>query len=329
MLNVFRCPKCRKRIQTNLAVGDEATCPYCENVFTLFASHEDRGHATREALARIAIPVGYVLFVAVPMAAIIGVVWYFSPEAQQQQQQAQIDPVPAPPEKEKPVVWPRKERKKNGKGTDPGADPDPDTPLIITPPDPKTDPNDVPKPVAPVSIAIAPLPREIPEVFVAPLPREAAWKAPFQQFETKWETRGAVDIRVAALAITKVPMIDPKGQPGETVPLLVVAVEVRLNKATPKPRVFQSWTDRRKWYSEIFTATGKQLAHGDVPLGAKFNIGIPVDQPLPPDGTVVRDLLLYEIPPTGSGVLELRLGAERCGEEGDIWFKIPESALKK
>jgi hypothetical protein len=327
MLNVFRCPKCRKRIQTNLAVGDEATCPYCENAFTLRASHEDRGHATREALARIAIPVGYVLFVAVPMGLVF---WFFMREAQPPEpkppeppEQARIDPVPAPPEK--PPVRLPKGRKKNDKGTDPNTDPDPD-PMKF---DPESEPKDVPKPVTPVAVAIAPLPRELPEVFVAPLPREAAWKAPFQQYETKWETRGAVDIRVAALAITKVPMIDPKGQPGETVPLLVVAVEVRLNKVTPKPRVFQSWTDRRKWYSEIFTATGKQLAHGDVPLGAKFNIGIPVDQPLPPDGTVVRDLLLYEIPPTGSGVLELRLGAERCGEEGDIWFKIPESALKK
>ncbi len=58
MLRVFRCVECRKRIETNLDVGDEITCPYCEAEFMLRASQEDSGHAFREALAKIAIPIG-------------------------------------------------------------------------------------------------------------------------------------------------------------------------------------------------------------------------------------------------------------------------------
>src|SRR5262249_7556491 len=188
-------------------------------------------------------------------------------------------------------------------------------------PDGETEPDPDPIPKTKTeAIAIAPRPRELPEVFIAPEPREAAWRAPLMEYQSKWQTVGVVDLRVAGLALTKVPFIDSKGQLMETGPLLVIVVEARMKKAPPKPRELQSWTNRRKWYSAVFLPNGKDLAHGDVPLGAKFNTGVPLTQPLSADGMVVRDLLFYEIPQAGAGELSLRLDAERCGESGDVWF---------
>jgi hypothetical protein len=183
-------------------------------------------------------------------------------------------------------------------------------------------------PAEPVDLALAPAPRELPEVFVAPDPHPVLWKFPHSEYSSEWQKVGAVDIRVAALAITTVPIVDSSARVTESAPVLAVLVEARLN--TPrKMRTLSSWTYGLNRYGVIFLERGGELDPPPLPRGRKPNTGLPLKQPLPDDGTPVRDVLFFAIPVAGSGELSLRLDAERCGEAGDVWFKIPAAVLKK
>ena len=322
MLNVFTCPNCRKRIETDQGEGQTIPCPYCEEAFTIRPSDAATRNSTREALIRLCIPLGYVLFVAVPLALTL---WYFASRDGKRDPKDGAAEAPAAPvvKVEKKAAPPRPVRPprqpKGGTPGDPGAtDPDPDPPVR-------------PDPVAPggAELAIAPRPRELAEVFVAPEPHEVPWRPTLVESSSKWQKVGSVDVRIVGFAVTKAPVIDGKGLLTETAqPVLVVLMEVRLN-ATAKKRELLSWTYGQNHYAAIFLASGKELPFVHVPLGAKLNTGLPFTQPLPDDGTPVRDVLLFAVPPDESGELSLRLDAERCGEAGDIWFKIPAAALKK
>ena len=79
----------------------------------------------------------------------------------------------------------------------------------------------------------------------------------------------------------------------------------------------------------MYVENDKELAPVVPPRGGKPNTGLPFKQPLPVDGTAVQDVLLFAVPPAETKELSLRLAAERCGESGDLWFKIPTTALKK
>ncbi len=342
MLKLYKCPNCQKVIETNQELCAEIACPYCDKEFAIRAAHEVRKDAGRDALFRVAIPIGYVLFVAVPLALTI---WFFVNRAEKQQQALDAEAQAAQEAKvardEKPAPAPRPKRPPKQKGDD-GTKPDPDEPEAK--PDPKRPPESVPEPKpvetkvepepkpkpAEPDLDVAPEPRELPEVFVAPEPRAIAWKLPPMEYESPWQKVGSVDLRVAGVAITKVPIIDAKEQITESEkPMLVVVMEVRLNNLTRK-RDLNSWTYGQARYMIAFTGGGRQLAHIDVPLGSKVNTGLPYKQPIPQDGTAVRDVMVFAAPPDGSGELSIRLDGDRVGEgSADIWFKIPPSAWKK
>ena len=290
MLNVFKCPNCEKKLRTDQGEGQSIPCPYCKEVFTISAEDAVVPNPTRELLIRLAIPLGYVLFVAVPMGLTL---LYFATRdekkpvaeapAARDEKQPPARPAPRPPRKEKGVVVP-------GAPTDPDPDPDPAPPAR-------------PDPAVPgvAELALAPPPRELVEVFIAPEPHEILWKMPLLEYSSKWQKIGAVDVRVAGVAITKVPIIDSNERVAESAtPLLAVLVEARLN-VPGKRRALTSWTYGLAHYGVIFLENGKELDPATLPPGGKPNIGLPLTQPLPDDGTPVAMSCCSWSRPTGPG----------------------------
>jgi len=310
MLSVIACPYCERLIETDQPDGQRIPCPYCDAGFVIRPELRVRRWSAGNIVARICIPVGYVLFVALPLTLTI---WYFTQRPEPPVPRDETAAVPAGAETKPPPRPVRPPRKEKAPARD--AEPDPD-PLPVDP-------------AATTETELAPAPREVPEVFGAPDPRPVLWKIPVGSYSSRWRTVGAVDIRVAGVAVTKVPIVDVNEQVTESAaPLLVVLVEVRVNK-TSRPRTLTSWTNGLNHYGAIFLENGKELASAELPRGAKPNTGLAYQQPLPADGTAVRDVLLFAVPDAGAGALNLRLEAERCGETGDVWFKVPAAALKK
>ncbi len=193
-----------------------------------------------------------------------------------------------------------------------------------------------PKPVtttlAPIaeSVAITPPIRAHDAVEVAPAPRAYLWKVPdLTGYSSEWQKVGAIDVRIAGLSITKVPIIDGKERIVDSeFPMLVVIVEARKN--TPgKKRTLRSFTRLGGQYGRVFDADLNEIPPANIPLDKKLNSGLPRTQPVPDDGTPVSDVLLFTVPADNAGNLDLRLDAERCDESGDVWFKIPALAWKK
>lgn len=336
MLNVFVCPNCGKKLKTDQGVGQTIPCPYCEEPFEISREH---AAAKNELLFKLAIPIGYVLFVAVPLGLTI---WYLTTRTEKPKEAVEATPAPVQvnrndpkPPAPRPVVRPRKDGKPKA-DVDPEDDPEPVLPPKPEPPapaKPKAEESPKPEPPAPpvekTELAVAPEPRELPEVFVAPEPREIVWKLPPLNFATPWQKVGAVDLRAAGVAVVRVPIIDGKERVRDSAqPMLVVVIEVRMNTSTKK-RELQSWTHGQKRYMVGFLAGGKDLMHIDLPLGSKVHSGIPLRQPLPQDGEPVHDVMVFAVPPADAGELSLRLDAERFGESGDVWVKIPTAAWKK
>ncbi len=324
MLNVFRCPNCEKKLKTDQVVGQSIPCPYCKEVFTISEEDAYVPDPTRELLIKLAIPLGYVLFVAVPLGLTL---LYFA--TRDEKKPVADTPVVKNEKKPAPAPRPRKEKGAPVPGGPANPDPDPD-------PDPETMPPTTPMPTVPtppvpkVQLAIAPPPRRLPdpdEVFVVPEPREVLWNLP-TLYDSPWQKVGSVDLRLARVAVGRVPIIDGKEQVRDSAqPMLVLVIEVRAN-AGDKKRELQSWTHGRFHYSVAF-AGGKDLLHPDLPLGSRVHSVLPLKQPLPADGEPVRDILVFTAPPDGAGEVSVRLDGDRCGETGDIWFKIPAAALKK
>ncbi|QJW97038.1 hypothetical protein [Frigoriglobus tundricola] len=313
MLSVIACPYCERLIETDQPDGQRIPCPYCDAGFVIRPELRVRRGSVGNVVARICIPIGYVLFVVLPLTLTI---WYFTRRAEPPASRDETAAAPAAPAgaegkpepPSRPARPPRKEKA-------PAWDAEPE-PLPVDP--------------APAAeVELAPAPREAPEAFVAPDPRPVLWKIPVGSYSSPWRTVGAVDIRVAGLAVTKVPVVDPNERVAESAaPLLAVVVEVRAN-VTSKPRTLTSWTHGLNHYGAIFLANGQELAPAELPRGGKLNTGLAYKQPLPEDGTPVRDVLLFAVPAADAGELSLRLEAERCGEMGDVWFKVPATALKK
>jgi hypothetical protein len=172
-------------------------------------------------------------------------------------------------------------------------------------------------------------------VAIAPLPRERPWDVPEQSgYSSVWSKFGAIDVRIASLSITKVPIVDFNKNITESKnPMFVVVVEVRKNTPGNK-RELTSW---QRYRGKVITGSRSSVIYlaGDKELspvtlsGGKLHAGLPELQLIPDDGTVVRDILLFSIPSDDAGELRLRLDAERCGERGDIWFTLPASSWKK
>jgi hypothetical protein len=185
----------------------------------------------------------------------------------------------------------------------------------------------VPKPSKPVVAAeVAP---PLPIINIAPAPRQIFWTPSLSGYSSEWQKVGAIDVRIAGLSISKVPIIDAKERVVDSeFPMFVVIVEARKN--TPgRKRTLRPFSTVGGQYGRIFDADSNELSPANIPLGKKLNSGLPRSQLLPDDGTAVRDVLLFTVPVDNVGNLELRLDADRCDETGDIWFKIPALAWKK
>ncbi|HEV3436968.1 MAG TPA: hypothetical protein VG122_06395 [Gemmata sp.] len=200
----------------------------------------------------------------------------------------------------------------------------PDKPSKTSGFDPVTKSKSSAEPVSLTRPAIAQSP-----IAIAPAPHEYRWKIPEFGYSSGWQKFGSVDVRIAGLSITNVPLIDSKTHVTESdYPMLAVFVEVR-NNTPNKKRTLLSWTSSGSYYGRIFDTANNELPPGKLPPGSKLHSGLPFTQPLPDDGTPVYDILLFRKPDENKGQLDLRLDAERCGESGDIWFTIPSLAWKK
>lgn len=162
----------------------------------------------------------------------------------------------------------------------------------------------------------------------APPPRPVHPFPPRSDYTSSWKRAGRVELRIAGVAVTKVPISDSSNRPTESkYPHLVIWIEARTD-ATDKPVVMRRWqglsddcwlTDRRGR-----TLSGNQLGPGEA-----FRFGSPYNQTVVPNGTPVYDILGFTVPPVEVGELLLTLSAERVSESGRVQFAIPASAWKK
>jgi hypothetical protein len=164
---------------------------------------------------------------------------------------------------------------------------------------------------------------------IAPVPHEVLWKLPLTGYQSEWKTSGEVAIRIGGLAVAKAPLIDGKNNLVESqTPYLVAVIDVRMNDSKEK-RTLLPWTYFNDFYSAMFMKNDKQIPNGRIPPGSKLRNKTADKQVIPADGSYVHDILLFAVPGDDAGELNLRLEAERVGEKGDIWFKIPALAWKK
>lgn len=340
MLRTFKCPHCGRMLDTDHRFGVTVPCPHCDQPFELAPSRL----AGSGGLYKVLVPIGYVLFVAVPLVLTIVFVMNRAERVQREEDEAARVAALQEAEREREREREREKERERAKPRPPRDDkpkpprkkpdePKPDDvspakPVVEVPPKPAKPKGD-PPPVRPVvEYAVAPGPREVPLIDVAPEPRRIVWAIPKGTFEGPWQPFDGVDLRVANVVLTKVPLVNGQGAERESPgPALVVVVEARARGAAKK-RVLKSWTFGREHYFAGFFANGAVLPFFDTALGTKVNTGVPVAQPLDPNGTPARDVIVFAPPPAGAGELSLRLDGDRVGETKDLWLKVPESAWK-
>jgi len=336
-LNVVKCPDCRARIETSFQRGELVQCPSCDEVFRVDSTNlqASRG-GVKETLARVAIPLGYVLFVGLPFA---GVMYWLSTQdgAKPREQPAEPDVAAAPlaplavvPKKAPVNPFPRETRPRpDPAGPASGVEPGPPEPPEPTEPEPAKNAKPATPPPLPEPVEVAPEPREVVVIDEAPEPREVLWRFPTTGWESKWQTLGAVDLRLAHVGVARYPVRMSKGDVVEsTAPALVVVVEARLNDPT-KERSLLAWTYGVAHYKTLFVGgSNKEVPSRQLPSGARLNHGLVFPVPLPKDRSTVRDVLLFEVPPAGTQGLELRLEGERVREVKDATFEIPEEGWR-
>jgi hypothetical protein len=348
MPSTIKCPHCQATLETDLQVGQALRCPSCKERFRI-----DRSTLVSDPNAlsnhKLLIPLGYVAFVGVPLVlTIVFVLVFFKPkpaeeQKEEPQQVAKSDsrtstnhepkktPKRGPPPR-RPQDNDVPEAEVATPNTTPVKGMPADTQPTIPPKSEATPKNEItPKAeITPKTETTTPMPA-IPEQDasqIAPVPREVLWKIPVTGYTSDWQKVGDVHVRVGGLAITKAHFIDSKANTVESPsPFLVAIVEVRKGDAK-KSQTLLSWTYFRTHYAAIFMKDDKELRPGEVPAGSKLQSKLE-KQTIPDDGTPVRDILLFSVPADDAGELNLRLDAERCGEKGDIWFKIPPLAWKK
>jgi hypothetical protein len=326
MMQTFRCPHCGKLLDTDNQLGTTVSCPHCDEPFDLAPARlAARGSGL---LYKVLVPLGYVLFVGVPLALTVMFLKNRAEEvqreeqAQKQEQKQERPPVVVRPKDDPPRPKPPHKRPVGPKVTEPD---EPDAPDVK----PKDELPPAHAPVTPPVVhAVAPCPREVPVIEVAPDPRRIVWRVPPGRFTGAWQSFNGVDLRVADVVVTKVPLVNGRGIESESRgPQLVVVIEARAN-ALGKKRELKSWTYGRHRYFAGFLANRAVLPFFDTDLGTRVHTGLPAVQPLAPDGPPARDVIVFTLPPAGAGELSLRLDGDRVGETKDLWFKVPESAWK-
>ncbi len=329
-LRTLKCPLCGCLVETNLTDGQQLQCPDCEGAFTVARAQVQAPGKLKEGFYRLLIPIGYAVFLIVPLA---GIIYYVATQDDRRKDEAAHERTDEKTEKP-PIADPpgRNTRPvKKGPVSHPPVHPHEEATGIAVAPFPHELNGGMQSEVASVTIETAPFPHEPPpEIAIAPYPREIFWTVN-SSFSTQWETVGAVDVRVAQVTITKYPIFDPDKETStdSRTPALVLVIEARLNDPK-KERSLLSWTFGANHYDSIFLEGGNtELAARDLPAGRRLNTGLTYPIPLPKDKSVVRDVVLFEIPPEGTKELQLRLEAERVKENGNFWFKIPAAAWKK
>lgn len=327
-LRTLKCPLCTKLLETNLPDGDTVPCPHCDDAFVVTRDQvQSPPNQFKEGVFRLLIPIGYVAFFVVPIGA---VVYYVSTRDKDEQKEharastdertekppsRRIDPVEPPPKPRPPKKGPPSPRPMPPQRDDGGV-----LPVAPFPHEAIADA---------VVLDVAPLPHDATEV--APEPRPVYWKIPASVYSSKWETVGVVDVRLAQVVVAKYPILDPAKN---TVtqsrnPALIIVVEARL-RDTSKTRMHHSWTQGATHYKELFLEGSKKVLHPrELPPGTTLNTGFVFPLPLPADGSSLRDVMIFELPPADTQILELQLDAVRVRESGSFWFKIPAEAWKK
>ena len=294
---------------------------------------------------------GYAAFVLIPTVAVIGLAVYKfggedKPNDPNDEPVVQKPNEPKQLERSKPSP-PLKRTRPRPIGTNSKIDKrDDDTPNppVPQPADsgPKTNPD--PPPPLPVevsrptiTVAIAPLPHlarlipavPVPEpIAIAPEPRVVRpGIAPPPGFVSDWQTIGAVEARVAGVAVKRMPITDADGRNVMSpVPVLAVWIEVR-SHSTTRTIELKRLQDSFGSYAEVTTVRGTTLGKALLGPGSALRTGLPYKQVLPPDGTPRTDIVVFAAPPEGTADLRLTLDAERLGEMGKFKFSIPAKTL--
>ena len=206
------------------------------------------------------------------------------------------------------AVTPDQARSTDAGKSDPPKPPDPPTPdtpsrPVVTPP--RTDP-------APVE--------------VAPPPRAARPFPPAPGYTSAWVRVGAVEARVAGVAVTRPPVTTADRRPGVAPnPVLVIWVEVR----TESRRVeLKRWQDALTQYCSLSGRNGI-ISRAPLGPGASLRTGLPYTQPVPPDGTPALEVVAFSVPAEADGDLTLLLDGGRVGQDGTFNLPIPASARMK
>lgn len=357
----INCPHCKAKLEADVKLGQVIQCPACKEQFEIerkLLTAQDNSLSNNKYL----IPLGYAAFVGIPILITIIVVMSMSgkksapestddpPHVAKNDSRSSSGNVPkktpkrGPPQKQtsdkyiEPEIGGTPSDDTNVKTGPSKADPDPSTKKTVPDATAKTETTTTPKP------EITPTPKpettKIPKIepspmietngmAIAPPPHEVLWKLPLSGYESEWKAVGAVAVRIGGLAISKAPLIDGKNNIVESqTPFLVAIIDVRKNDSKEK-RTLLSWTVFNNYYSTMFQKNEKELPNGRLPAGSKLRAKAADMQLIPEDGSHVHDILLFAVPNDDAGELNLRLEAERIGEKGDIWFKIPALAWKK
>jgi hypothetical protein len=357
----INCPHCKATLEANVKLGQVIQCPACKEQFEIerkLLNGKDDSLSNNKYL----IPLGYAAFVGLPI--LITIIVVFSMSGKKPAPESNDDPPHVAKNETRtsssnaPKKTPKKgppPRQSSDKYVEPeiGGTPSddsnvksspsktgPDTSTKTTGPDAstKTVTTTTPKPeITPTpktettttpKIETSPM-LETNGMAIAPPPHEVLWKLPLSGYESDWKYVGAVAVRIGGLAISKAPLVDGKNNVVESqTPFLVAIIEVRKNDSKEK-RTLLSWTIFNNYYSSMFLKNDKGLPNGRLPAGSKLRTKTSDQQLVPDDGSSVRDILLFAVPDDDAGELNLRLEAERIGEKGDIWFKIPALAWKK
>ena len=194
------------------------------------------------------------------------------------------------------------------------VDPKPD-PVATLPPAP--DPHSAPLAPAVFPIAIAPEPRAVRPLLAVPL-----------GYASEWEKLGDVEVRVAGVAIKRVPITNADNREVDSpVAVLTIWIEVRTQVKTRTVELLR-WQDSLGQYCQL-TTRNNTLDRGPLGPGATLRTGLPYKQLVVPDGTPRVDVLVFSSPPEEAGELRLTLEGERVGEIEKIRLTIPASAWKK
>jgi hypothetical protein len=241
-------------------------------------------------------------------------------EAPPEERPHEVPPVPKeerPPSEPKPGDQPAR----------PEAKPEADRPESKPEAKPESKPAEREPPVAKTEPTTKTPPEPVTaELDVAPPPRPAAGhRVPPGKWVSAWQASGDVRVRVLNVSVRRVRLVEPKGKPYDSQPVLAVWVEVENTGKSPR--------ELRSWFTplEEFATLRNQR---DLPVGrARFGPGVRVEEtpeasrPLPP-GETLAALLLFIAPDESNTELELWLDARRVGEKYGYRFRIPSPAWR-